>query len=289
MNKPEHLRSYSFILATLRYRKLIAFLTRIAIALRMKKVILIFGMSRSGTSMLGKFLSLGKSSIYMHEPETELMKEHFGTDRHYTQQKFWDFVHAKVPTELKVHTLVCISLFAVLKAPLFSKAIVIKPISFVEVIGESSEALTNANIIYICRHPAGRSESILRQLQHDQGIDEISLDALEQISQDWGRTNSTIKELHKKNPKWQWVFFEKLTGDPVNEFKKLYNHLGLPWNETIAKEIEESTTGMDGGYYNIQRDSRKQADKWRKSLTAEQIESVRKGTLPFETDLYESF
>ena len=289
MNKPEHLRSYSFILATLRYRKLIAFLTRIVIALRMKKVILIFGMSRSGTSMLGKFLSLGKSSIYMHEPETELMKEHFGTDRHYTQQKFWDFVHSEVPTELKVHTLVCISLFAVLKAPLFSKAIVIKPISFVEVIDESSEALTNANIIYICRHPAGRSESILRQLQHDQGIDEISLDALEQISQDWGRTNSTIKELHKKNPKWQWVFFEKLTSDPVNEFKKLYKQLGLPWNEAIAKEIEESTTGMDGGYYNIQRDSRKQADKWRKSLTAEQIESVRKGTLPFEAELYESF
>ena len=266
-----------------------AVLARRVVSLLNKRVILVFGMSRSGTSMLSKFLSLSPSTVSMHEPEVELMKQRFGRKRFFTQQAFWDFVHSEDQKEFKVHSLVCIAFLAALKAPAHVKTIILKPIALLDVLKEASVAFPNASIVYISRHPAGRSESILRQLKHDQNIEAISIEALELIGQDWGRTNSRVQKLFESHPDWRWVFFEKLTNDPVSEFRGLYEQFGLQWTETIQSEIEKNTTGMDGGYYAIKRDSRSQADKWRKSLTGEQVEAIRKGCLPFETHLYETF
>lgn len=91
------------------------------------------------------------------------------------------------------------------------------------------------------------------------------------------------------HPDWRWVSFEKLVSQPVAEFKQLYEKLGLAWDETIQREIEQKTTGTDGGFYEVQRDASKQADKWRESLTVEQVEAIRRGSLPFKTNLYEGF
>ena len=80
-----------------------------------------------------------------------------------------------------------------------------------------------------------------------------------------------------------------LVKEPLGEFRQLYESLGLIWDENIQNEIQQKTTGVDGGFYDIQRDSRKQADKWRAALTEEQIDAIRKGCMPFETNLYDSF
>jgi hypothetical protein len=283
------MRSYSFILATYPFRGFIALLTRMVILLCHKKVILVFGMSRSGTSMLSKFISLTASSIYMHEPETEIMKERYGRDRMFTQQAFWDFVYSEDQKDFKVHSLVCMTLLAVLKSSFSIRTICIKPISLNDVMEECDNALKNASVVYICRHPAGRSESILRQLKLDQNIDAVSNEDLETIGREWGRTNRTVQMWFQRHPAWQWVFFEKLANDPLVEFKKLYKKLNLAWDENVQNHIQQMTTGEDGGYYNVKRNSRSQAEKWRGALTEDQVESIRKGCLPFETNLYESF
>lgn len=49
---------YLFVRFTYPFRRLMAALTRGLIGLRKKKILLIFGLSRSGTTMLGKFLTL---------------------------------------------------------------------------------------------------------------------------------------------------------------------------------------------------------------------------------------
>lgn len=282
------MRSYAFIAATYPLRWLIAHLARGIIFLSRKRILLVFGMSRSGTSMLSKFLALGPAVVLMHEPEVELLRERFGKDRFFTQQIFWDFVHSEEQREFKVHSLVCIAMLAALKAARDVKTIVIKPIALIDVMQETYEALAHAEVVYICRHPAGRSESILRQAYHDQNIQEISLAALEELGRDWGQTQYRVQALFKKHPSWHWVFLETLTTNPLKELHILYEQLNLSWSEEIAAEIEQRTT-KDGGYYAVQRDSSKQADKWRKSLTGEQVEAIRHGTLPFETNLYEGF
>lgn len=267
---------------------MIAALARWVIAARKKRIVLVFGMSRSGTSMLSKFLALGPGTVSMHEPEVELLKERFGRDRFFTQQIFWEFVHAKEQREFKIHSLVCIAMLAALKASPATKTIVIKPIALLDVLEEASHALPGAEVVYICRHPAGRSESILRQAQHDQDIQELSLAALEELGREWGQTQRRVQALFGKYPGWTWVSFEKVTLDPPTEIKALYDRLGLAWDETVLEEIQKRTTG-DGEYYAVQRDARRQADKWGNSLTPGQVEAIRTGCLPFATNLYESF
>ena len=284
-------RSYQFIVFTYPIRGLVALLTRLAGTLFFKKIILVFGMSRSGTSMLAEFMSIQKSSVYIHEPDTDLMKYRFSLEgnTHFTQKQYWDFVNSEEQKEFKVHLLVCVTLLAILKSGFSVRTICIKPISLLNVIEESSNTLKGAIILYICRHPAGRSESILRQLKHDQNIEGITNTDLEMLGREWGQANRHMQELFKRYPSWYWVVFEKLANDPIKEFKALYERFKLPWSNAIENEIQQKTTGEDGGFYEVKRNSRAQADKWRTALTEDQVQAIRKGCLPFETNLYESF
>ena len=278
--------TYKFIATTYPIRSIIALLTRIIVLLRNKKVILVFGMSRSGTTMLGNFLALNNSSIYIHEPVVELMKYRY---KHTSGKSFWKYIFSEQQREFKIHGLVCVTLLAVLNSPREIETICVKPICMIDVLNETYNTLKNVKLLYICRHPAGRTESIVRQIKHDQNIENVSLKELEREGETWGRINSNVQKLFHGHSDWRWVFFEKLANDPVAEFKQLYEQLGLVWNDSVLNEILQKTTGEDGGFYDIQRDSRKQSDKWRKSMTSEQIEAVRKGTIPFKTNLYESF
>lgn len=279
-------RSYRFVLSTYRFRFFIPFLARLTLLLLRKKVILVFGMSRSGTSMLAQFLSLGQSCVYLHEPDVEVFKYAFGS-RHFTQKKFWEFVNSDSQRLFKIHTITCTVLLSALRLP--AQAICIKPIALLDVMSEISDALPEVKVVYISRHPAGRSDSILRQLKHDQDIEAISIEKMEELGRDWGSTHHRIKGWFETHPKWRWVRFEDLTRSPLSEFQKLYAEFGLAWDEKIEQEIEQKTTGQDGEFYEVKRNASQQADKWRRSLSEEQVEAIRRGTLPFETQLYETF
>jgi len=280
---------YRFTRITYPLRGLVAFLTRSLLALRGKRILLVFGLSRSGTTMLGRFLSLPPTCAYIHEPDTELMKFRFGHDKLGDQASFWKFVYSEGQKAFRVHGLICVTLLATLDAAKEVETICIKPISLTDVMPQVSAALPRADVLYICRHPAGRSDSIVRQRKHDQSIETTALDYFEMLGHAWGRTTSQVQALFRIHPAWQWISFEKLVSQPVAEFKQLYEKLGLTWDEAIQREIEQKTTGTDGGFYEVQRDASKQADKWRESLTAEQVEAIRRGSLPFETNLYEGF
>jgi hypothetical protein len=280
--------TYEFVVNTFKYRFLIALYTRLVLMLRRKTMILVFGMSRTGTSMLAEFLALGSSSIYIHEPDSELMKKYYTKDHPFRQMLFWNFVNSDAQKEFKVHLLNCILLRSALKSSLSTRVICIKPIALLNVMPEILQQ-KNIKVLYISRHPAGRSESILRQLKHDVGIESITLDKVEELGRDWGKANRQVQEWFSRHPLWRWVVFEDLANDPLAEFKKLYAELGLVWDEQIEQKIWQKTTGEDGDFYETKRDARKQADKWRKTLTEEQVEAIRKGSLPFETNLYEGF
>lgn len=280
---------YQFARLTYPLRGLVAFLTRGLLTLRRRKLILVFGLSRSGTTMLGRFLTLDASAAYIHEPDTELMKFRFGHERLSDQVGFWKFVYSEEQKAFRVHGLVCVTLLAALRSPRAVRTICIKPISLTDVMKEAGGALSNAEMLYICRHPAGRSDSIVRQRKHDQNVDTTSLEYFEMLGQAWGRTTSQIQALFREHPDWHWVSFEDLTHHPIEEFRQLYGQLGLAWDTTIEREIRQKTTGGDGGFYDVQREASKQADKWRDSLSGEQVEAIRRGCLPFETNLYEGF
>jgi hypothetical protein len=250
---------------------------------------MIFGMSRSGTSMLGTLLSQSWSSAYLHEPEVKLLKLHYERKGASGEEKFWDFAHQQVKKDFEIHMMVCIILQAVLAAPARVRTICIKPISFLDIMQDISDAMPALKILYISRHPAGRIDSVLRQWKRHENVEKVALQKIEKLGREWGQTTSEIQAMFKTHPNWQWVSFEKLANDPLVEFEKLYEKFHLKWDENAQKVILEKTTEKDGDFYEVQRDSRKQADKWRTALTEEQVEAIRKGCLPFNTNLYESF
>lgn len=282
-------RTYYFVLWTFRFRSFILLLARLVLRIRRKKILMVFGMSRSGTSMLGTLLAQSWSSVYLHEPEVELLKYHYKRTGVLGAEKFWDFTHRKVDKDFEIHMMTCIVLGALLSASLRFGTICIKPISFLDIMQEISDVLPSLRILYISRHPAGRIDSVLRQWKRHENVEKVSLQKIEKLGRDWGETTSRIQTMYKNHPNWQWVVFEDLANNPLVEFRKLYEHYRLRWDDGVRAAIEERTTDRDGRFYEVQRDSRKQADKWRTALTGEQVEAIRKGCLPFDTNLYESF
>lgn len=284
---------YSFVERTYPIRGLIRGLTRRVLRLQRKRVILVFGLSRSGTTMLGEFLALGPSSVYLNEPEEKLLLEKFRREQSemFDYRAFTLFVFEEGIRAFKVHALMCLLFEAALLSRRGARTISIKPIYLTDVMEEVSQALGHASIVYISRHPCGRSESILRQRQHDQKIDpaSTSLEYLQGLGAAWGQGIQAAQALFKRHPGWHWVRFEDLSARPVEEFEALYRRLGLPWTESARAKIQELTTGEDGGFYEIKRNSAAQADKWRSALSEEQVQAIRRGCAPFETELYESF
>jgi hypothetical protein len=280
---------YSIVKCTYQVRSIFSIFVRKVLTRLQKQLIIVFGMSRSGTSMLATFLAINTSSIYLHEPDVDLLKHRFGRYWHSSPVEFWNFANSKNQKEFRVHALNTVILLAALTSKKYVKTICVKPISMLDDMPEVSASLPNASILYICRHPAGRSESILRQVKHDQGIDSLADQKFEELGQDWGRTSRKILGWFGRHPDWQWIFFEHLTCDPLSEFEKLYRRFGLTWNEQVYDTIRQKTTEKEGEFYEVQRIASHQADKWRSALTTEQIEAVRRGCLLYETHLYEGF
>lgn len=282
-------RTYYLVLWTFPIHSFIRFLTRLVLRISRKKILVVFGMSRSGTSMLGTLLAQSWSSIYLHEPEVQLLKYHYERKRATKDEKFWDFARQQVDKNFESHMMTWIVLLAVLTARTRFRTICIKPISFLDIMQEIGDALPALRILYISRHPAGRIDSVLRQWKRHENVENVPLSKLEKLGRDWGQTTSEIQAMFKTHPRWQWVVFEDLANEPIVEFRKLYEKYRLRWDERVQAAIEERTTKKDGDFYEVQRDSRKQADKWRTALTPEQVEAIRTGCLPFNTNLYESF
>jgi len=83
-------------LARLTYpaRRAIAGMARRTVARKKLRLIFVFGMSRSGTTVLGKFLALdSNTALYIHEPVKPILQYQF-SEKHPNSapQAFWDFV-----------------------------------------------------------------------------------------------------------------------------------------------------------------------------------------------------
>lgn len=284
---------YRFAAITYPLRSLLLWLTQILVTWRKKRLVFVFGMSRSGTTMLGEFLALSENSAYLHEPIKSLMEQHYrqqhGRNWQEYRADFWQFVFSESQKEFKLHCLTCVTLNVILNAPAHVETICIKPIAMVEAITEVSDRLKPAAIVYVSRHPCGRTESMMRQ--HRSNFPEsppLANSDLEALGREWGKTNSAIKQQFQSHPEWHWIFFETVANNPLAEFQVLYEKLGLSWSDCIRQMIQENM-GEEGSFYETKRDSRKQAEKWRDILTEEQVRAIQKGCLAYPTALYELF
>lgn len=91
-------------------------------------------------------------------------------------------------------------------------------------------------------------------------------------------------------PDWVTVAHEELCLDPVRGFEALYSAVDLEFTERARETVRRHSSGEPVGPSadgSIRRDSRKVPGRWRRELTKEEIETVRRLTDEVSRRLYE--
>lgn len=167
--------------------------------------------------------------------------------------------------------------------------------------------------VVMLRHPAAFVESILRldwqfdysNLTEQDGLvakffpeHEATLkdyaakrpEPLESAVFQWNIYHHVIKTYMKEHPDWIYVRLEDLSLHPVEEFKKLFEKLGLDFTPAIQHYVEDSTGASNpvktDTPFATKRDSKATVVKWKKTLTQEQIAYIRKEVEPLASDMY---
>ena len=284
-------KSAAYVLASLSFpvRDRFSGWVRRILALRKIRLLLVFGLSRSGTAFLAEALTLGNDkAVKLHEPVKKLLRLSYqgAGGRSADDEAFWGWVFESERIPWKVHLLVCAIALEALRSS--ERLLCIKPISMSDCVEETAAAI-GGSVVFISRHPCGRSDSLMRQRGLDPDAPRPDARAFEEMGREWGRAHADFKRAIADHPDWVWLKFEDLCADPVSVLNAAYDRLGLAWSARVATELRKMTTTESSEFYGTLRDSRAQIDKWKKSLTDEEVEAIRAGARRHATGLYDGF
>ena len=153
-------------------------------------------------------------------------------------------------------------------------------------------------VVVLVRHPAGYVDSLLRK---GWGVDMRNLlsqaalmrdhlepyreeieaqvrarDPLEAATLVWRMINGHLHASLRHHSDWLYVRHMDLCREPLNAFGRLYDDLDLTMSSRARESIKRHSYGE--GERRIQRDSAGVAHQWKRTLTSEQIDRVRRLT-----------
>lgn len=281
--------AYTLALVSFPVRDWAAAQLRRVLAMRRVHLLLVFGLSRSGTTFLADALTLrNDEAIKLHEPVKKLLRRSYegpGASRD-DDEAFWSWVFEPERIPWKVHLLVCTIAVEAFRSS--NRLLCIKPISMSDCVTEAAAA-TGGSIVFISRHPCGRSDSLVRQRRLDADVPRPDTKAFEYMGREWGAAHTDFKRAVAERPEWIWLKFEELCAEPLAVLQDAYRRLGLDWSAEVASELTKMTSTEGSEFYGTVRNSRAQIDKWKKSLTDEEVEAIRAGARPYATELYDGF
>lgn len=92
----------------------------------------------------------------------------------------------------------------------------------------------------------------------------------------WNIIHAFILQYQERNPDWIFVRHEDLSDNPVEEFRKIFIKLSIPFDDYIENKIIESTQANNEN--TLKRNASENKESWRKRLTETEIEKVLSGT-----------
>ena len=174
-----------------------------------------------------------------------------------------------------------------------------------------ARAVPDAKIVVVLRHPCGQVDSVMRGLKSGylaqaailamarmeqakrRGLDEAALRDMpleQQLAWNWGLLNEKALEDTEGRANVLVVRYEDLCVDPVGVARRMFDFAGLCWSESTARFLDVSSTYRGSErYFQVVRNSRRAAEKWREQLEPGQIDQILEvagQTLPGR--LYES-
>jgi hypothetical protein len=109
-------------------------------------------------------------------------------------------------------------------------------------------------------------------------------DLIDQAVLMWNCMYAVVARYRKDHPGWAFVRHEDLAADPLKRYPPLYGYCGLDWNPKAEAAIRKYSQNPDAKPLSadrptdIRRESQKTVSVWKKTLTPEEIERIRKGT-----------
>ena len=102
----------------------------------------------------------------------------------------------------------------------------------------------------------------------------FAMSAIERIAWRWALLNE--KTLHELSglPNCRVVRYEDLCDRPIEVSRDLLAFAHLDWADQTHAFVSSSTAREDGSYYGVFKDPREAANKWRKTLPQEAIETI---------------
>jgi hypothetical protein len=163
----------------------------------------------------------------------------------------------------------------------------------------------NCKIVVTIRHPAAFASSLKRlgwPFEFQDLLDQPLLmrdflepyrDQMEAARSDgiigqsvllWNLIYRSVHTMLERNPDFIAVRHEDLARDPVTRFQDLYKALDLDFTRRVEKTISSASSSDNPvepsrkNIYNVKLDSRSNIDNWKKRLTQEEIDYIRKRT-----------
>lgn len=273
-----------------------------------KPPVLIISMPRSGSSWVGEILGISPGSLYLREPitQTYLKARDAGPS-------FFEFNEDNLPETYQDSAK---NVFAGL--PLFNSSITRYPKQWGLLKRKHKRIVAKEvnpfilcwlikhfqpRIIYLIRHPASVADSFHRLGYNGKQLKpRLSKKTLEKYDNYEHFTDSfwsehgalqaiILKEtmtIAQDYQDFRLVFYEDLCLNTLSAFKKLFDFVELEWDQTIEKQIIQRSfpETVDNHNFSTQRNSSCEVNKWKRQLSENQIQEVKRGWLSFDPPAY---
>lgn len=104
----------------------------------------------------------------------------------------------------------------------------------------------------------------------------------------WNLVHHMILDYRESHPDWIFMKHEDLSRDPLEEFRNIYNRLGLDFSMSIQQEIETFSSGDSNKEElgSLKRDSLSNISSWKKRLTCDEIRRIKESTQELAKEFY---
>jgi hypothetical protein len=120
--------------------------------------------------------------------------------------------------------------------------------------------------------------TIRRRIEEKQ-IPPPGTDPLDRMIWHIGVLNASLEEAAARHPKWLVRVHEDLCVDPEAKFRRLFEDLGLGWNDHVDEYLARSNQPGEG--FRTRRVASDQPGAWKTRLDPDQIEALQRVLAPF--------
>jgi hypothetical protein len=97
----------------------------------------------------------------------------------------------------------------------------------------------------------------------------------------WRLIYSTVATFRERHPDWIFLRHEDIARDPLPAFRSLYDALGVPLTDAIARTIashsDEGNPAELRRRHDVRMNSSSSVESWRRRLTDDEVERIRAG------------